>query len=74
MLNINEKLQADDESVGLPFVRGVRVKDKLIYYKNKFTSLKRLYISQLVVKNIFEIAYENRYLGFERTFNIVVKS
>ena len=69
MLNVNTKLQVDDESVELPFIRDA----DLIFHKNKFIDIKRLYISQSIVKDIFEIAYNNNYLDFERLFNIISK-
>ena len=71
MLDANVKLQVDDESVELPFIR--KTDADLIFHKDKFIDIKRLYISQSIVKDIFEIAYSNSYLDFERLFNIIFK-
>ena len=64
------RLIINDESVELSFVRDI---DDLIFYKNKFTDLERLYILNLLIKNTLEIIYNNDYLDFERTFDIVFK-
>ena len=45
--------------------------EDLIYYIDRITSYERLCISQLLVKEIFQLAYRNGYLGFLRYYKIV---
>ena len=62
-----------DNSVvaSLPFIRGSNNK---IFHVNKFTSLERLYIPEPLVKDIFDIAYNDSYLGFKRYYKVISKS
>ena len=55
----------------LPFIRGNNNK---IFYINKFISLKRLFIPEPLIKDIFDIVYSEGYLGFKRYYKVVLKS
>ena len=74
MLNDKASIERKfDNSVvaNLPFIRG---SNNEIFYVNKFTSLERLCIPEPLVKDIFDIAYSEGYLGFKRCYKVVLKS
>ena len=52
----------------------VREKTNLIFHVDKFTNLKRLYISQLFIKKIFDIAHNEGHPDFEKCYEIISKS
>ena len=71
MIDDNASHVVNGESADLPFVRG---SIELIFHRNKFIGLERLYIPQALIKDILEIAHNNNYPDFERSFNTVFKS
>ena len=51
------------------------VREKInIFYINKFIDLKRLCISQLIVKEIFDIVHNEDHSNFEKCYEIILKS
>ena len=52
----------------------IREKVDLIFYIDKFINLKRLYISQLFVKKILDIIYNENHFNFRRCYEIILKS
>ena len=50
----------------------IKVFDKLIYHINKINGVKRLYISDVIIKNILDIAYSIiNHLKFARYYERV---
>lgn len=73
--SIEKKFNFDGEVVKLPFVRGESKGDEeLIFHVDKFSGLRRLCIPKPLVKDIFNIAHNEGYPGFERCYEIVSKS
>ncbi len=52
----------------------IRSTSSLLYYVNRFTGLKRLYIPQPLIKEVLNIVYGASYLGFNKYFEIISKS
>lgn len=69
-----ERRFSDGEVAKLPFVRGSNGDNELIFHVNKFTGLKRLCIPEPLVKDIFDIAHNEGHLGFERCYEVIVRS
>ena len=64
---------SDGAVAELPFVRSTDDAD-LIFYIDRFSGLKRLYIPQPVIKDVLNLAHGEGYPGFERCFEIISKS
>ena len=62
----------NDEIITLSFIR--EKNDELIFHVNKFIGLKRLCISQSLVKKMFDIAHNEDYLNFKKCYEIISKS
>ena len=62
---------ANGEDVDLSFIHNINL--KLIFYRSKYTNIKRLYILQSLIKDVLNIIYNNNHLDFKRTFDIIFK-
>ena len=62
---------SEDNRIGLRF----KLRDKLLYYINFNNDRERLYISNALEKEIFELTYNRQhYKGFHRTYNRIASS